>query len=139
MTTGTIIEVVSHTNAFPLMISHRTMGPRSLRKQQKFLQDAKKEQILEEEKEKELSHQNDCIYESTSAAVHKLAQHRLSEPCLGSSLHGHGTDEEAITFWSQQKPGKNNGDACGRRPLFAKCSSFTNDIQDGRLKHSEAS
>lgn len=102
-----------------------TVGPRALRKQQRFLEEAKQERS--EEQENELNNeQEDSVYESTSAAANKFVkcERSVMETCDRQ-------DEDAITFWSSTK--KRGYEKKCKRPLFGKVSSFTNDIKDGRF------
>lgn len=102
-----------------------TVGPRALRNQQRFLEEAKKERSEEEENELN-NQQEDSVYESTSAAANKVVKYERSviETC-------NRQDENAITFWSSTK--KRGYEKKCERPLFGKVSSFTNEIKDGRF------
>jgi len=105
------------------------------------------------------------MYESTTACAQKLAKDQILRPsCLDVGPNFATTSNEntkmnelsferkpisnepTISFWSNQVL---NSHEMGppdfpvtmqskkRQPLFARSSSFTNDITDGRLRHSE--
>jgi len=86
------------------------MGPRAVRKEKEFLKEAKKEQL--EQKREVL--ENKC-----KNKIH-VFKHIVSSDKF----------QDAITFWGQQRSNHST-----KHVSFAKCTSFTNDIRDGRLSH----
>ena len=90
----------------------------------------------------------DIFYESTTTAAQKYAKTQLllkqqQEQPTNNNLAPHNVnDYHAITFWSQEKLKKdkksNLPDSSSTNMMFARCSAFTNDIRDGKLRHSEA-
>lgn len=143
------------------------MGPRSIRNQQRYLQQALKER--EDEIQKSCRKEKN-IYESTSFAAQKHASEQLLKvkarnETMNNTNKDKGNDEQntnhdhgkgntknghAITFWShhllttseekeEQKVEENEETEISmiriKRKSFAKRTSFTNDIHDGRLQH----
>jgi len=94
------------------------MGPRAIRKERQFLEEAKREQKVDAQK-MEQSQQQCCLEKKRS---------KNSMPVFENIDDNSDKFEEAITFWGQQRSNHTI-------PTFAKCSSFTNDIHDGRLSH----
>ena len=88
----------------------------------------------------------DIFYESTTTAAQKYAQTQLllkqqEQPKINNLGHI-VNDKHAITFWSEQKVKQDqqsifSASSCTNM-MFARCSAFTNDIRDGKLRHSEA-
>ena len=138
----------------------KTAGPRAIRNQERYIQEALQQK--EHEHELELSNkQQSCIicYESTASAAQKYAYEQkiimAKERNKADCFHNHTSDEDgndfdnhAISFWSyhllghskhQQEKDKANSNndltSLMKRTSFAKCTSFTNDIRDGRLNH----
>jgi hypothetical protein len=109
-------------------------GPRAFRKYNHFIQEARKEQFLEKEKERLCQLRHGCEHSNHKSHNYPRSKDEEDVTPNGEFLN----DVEAITFWSYNRL-KNDPDNLHRKPLFAKCTSFTNDIRDGRLSHSEAS
>lgn len=108
-------------------------GPRAFRKYNHFIQEARREQFLEQEKERLRQIDHVCEYSNYKSQCN-LRSTGEEQSTLNNEWQN---DAEAITFWSYKR--LNDPDKSYRKPLFAKCTSFTNDIRDGRLSHSEAS
>lgn len=135
-------------------------GPRAIRNQERYIQEALQQK--EKEHELELSKQQSCIsYESTASAAQKYVYEQIimakerNKDCFHNHINDDGNDfdNHAISFWSShllsnhslsqhhEEKGKvnlNKNDLTSlvmKRTSFAKCTSFTNDIRDGRLNH----
>ena len=80
---------------------------------------------------------NEIVYESTAIAAQKEAKNRMHEN-NSCNLYAYKPnsaaeqEESIISVWSQQVKGATWVKG------FARCTSFSNDIHDGRLNHSEA-
>mmetsp|Transcript_1234 Transcript_1234/g.2237 ORF Transcript_1234/g.2237 Transcript_1234/m.2237 type:complete len:113 (-) Transcript_1234:171-509(-) len=110
------------------------MGPRACRKYNHFIQEATKQQVLEQEKERYRQLDHDYEYSNHIKSQNDYRIKGEEDVTLNNELQN---DAEAITFWSYKRF-KNDPDNSRRYPSFAKCTCFTNDIRDGRLSHSEA-
>ena len=113
------------------------IGPRARRKQEKFLEEARKQKEQEMKQQHAFNLRNEIIYESTAVAAQQEAKKRMDEnnSCnlYAFTAKSEGEEEEGIiSVWSQQVKGAT------RVKGFARCTSFSNDIHDGRLNHSEA-
>ena len=92
------------------------MGPRAVRKEKEFLEQAKKENL-------EQNREEFCFEKTYKNKVPVFEQIESSDKF-----------QDAITFWGQQRSNHSNHENISQS--FAKCTSFTNDIRDGRLTHS---
>ena len=137
------------------MSQHIIIGPRAIRNQERYLQQALKQKRKEQQNELQSLQQNSLIYESTASAAEKHAREQLqiiatakrNDLTVSNQQDGGEENEHAITFWSHNfidKKTKRDVDRAGcqmhdmlakKRTSFAKCTSFTNDIRDGRLQH----
>ena len=122
----------------------RSAGPRAILKTQQCREIA--ETIMQQEREEIREKQNDSPYgrpESTATAANIPALERLARPsALDVSSEddlkkmADGNKKEAITFWSHGLIG-NKEEKSHPTHLFARRTSFTNDIKDPRLRHDE--
>mmetsp|Transcript_5281 Transcript_5281/g.11571 ORF Transcript_5281/g.11571 Transcript_5281/m.11571 type:complete len:142 (-) Transcript_5281:1170-1595(-) len=131
--------------------SSRTAGPRAVLKNEKYLRIAKA--TMEKERLKIWEQQNDSPhekYKSTAESAQTHARERLMHPsCLDVSSDielkemSAKVNREAVTYWSHElacvgKPHFPLTPLKRGSPLFSKCTSFTNPIEDSRLQHCEA-
>lgn len=109
-------------------------GPRACRKLNEFLEEARKEQYLEQEKERLRQMEN--MHEFSNRSSNKFLRSTTDnkQPSLAFDFDN---NTEAITFWSYKK-GLQDPNKKVARPFFGKNTSFTNDIRDGRLSHSDS-
>mmetsp|Transcript_11008 Transcript_11008/g.20175 ORF Transcript_11008/g.20175 Transcript_11008/m.20175 type:complete len:154 (-) Transcript_11008:80-541(-) len=131
----------------------RSTGPRAILKTQKCREIAQLK--MQREREEVREKQNDSPYEkfeSTAQSSQALAVKRLVRPsCLDVTSEKDLTklaDEkgnnqnEAVTYWSHELIAGNKPHfpvtPLNRGSLFARCTSFSNDIEDSRLRHNEA-
>lgn len=146
--------MVIHFNNAMIMSGRRGSGPRAMLKTQKCREIAQLK--MQRQREEVWQRQNDSPHEelsSTAQASQTLAEKRLVRPsCLDVSseknlaqlvaLKAGGENEEAVTYWSHELVHGNRPHfpvtPIKRHSLFAKCTSFSNDIQDSRLRHNEA-
>lgn len=112
--------------------------------------------IMQSERDLVWEQQNDSPYEkykSTAQSSQNLAVKKLvRQSCLDAHSEedlkklnsvGSGNQNEAVTYWSHELIACNKPDFPDKPlkqgpPLFARSTSFTNDIKDSRLRHSEA-
>lgn len=125
-------------------------GPRAMLKHQRYKEIATQEMHMNRKKISEA--QNDSPYEqleSITQSAQADARNRLvRSSCLDVSseedLKSIGQQlDHAVTFWSHElknveKPHFPVTPLKRGSPLFAKNTSFTNDITDSRVRHSEA-
>ena len=124
-------------------------GPRAVTKKHKYREIA--QATMEKEREKIRAQKNDSPYEkneSTATLAQAFAVNYLTRSsCLNVSsekdletMPGKSNDE-AITYWSHELK------TCGKphfpvtslkrgTPLFARCTSFSNDIENSQLRQS---
>ncbi|KAL7461757.1 hypothetical protein ACHAXS_002165 [Conticribra weissflogii] len=120
-------------------------------KDEKYLSIARA--TMEKELEKIREQQNDSPYEkyeSTAKSAQTHARDGLVRPsCLDISSEnelkemGAKVNREAVTYWSHElavagKPHFPVTPLKRGSQLFSKCTSFTNTIEDSRLRHGEA-
>jgi hypothetical protein len=125
-------------------------GPRTMLKNQQYRELAKTK--FEQDRAKCWDNQNDSPHEtlqSTAQSAYANASTFITKPsCLNVSsekeleaLAGN-SNKEAVTYWSHELVNVGQPHFPITRlkrdsPLFARCASFTNDIQDSRVQHSE--
>lgn len=132
----------------------QSIGPRAILKTQKCREIAELE--MRRQQEEVFTQQNDSPYEkveSTAASANYSAAERLVRPsCLNVTSEeelaklapdkGGGQGNEAVTYWSHEVISGNKSHfrvtRMKRGSLFAKCTSFSNDIEDARLRHDDA-
>mmetsp|Transcript_38891 Transcript_38891/g.81348 ORF Transcript_38891/g.81348 Transcript_38891/m.81348 type:complete len:149 (+) Transcript_38891:72-518(+) len=132
----------------------RSTGPRAILKNQKCREIAQLK--MQRERQSVREKQNDSPYEkieSTAQSSQVLAVKRLVRPsCLDAlsenDLHKLATNDEngeAVTYWSHELIAGNGNKKLHfpvtplkRGSLFARCTSFSNEIEDSRLRHNEA-
>lgn len=113
------------------------IGPRARRKQETFLEEARKQKEQEMEQQHAFNLRNEIVYESTAIAAQQEAKSQMLEN-NSCNLYAYEPNSEVededgiISVWSQQVKGAKKVKG------FARCTSFSNDIHDGRLNHSEA-
>lgn len=128
-------------------------GPRSIQRTQKCRELA--QMMMQNEREEILRQQNDSpneTPESTATAANICAMKRLPKPTVSDAPSEKNAKEmsannmkreEAVTYWSHEliagdKPHFPVTSSLTRSsPLFARCASFTNEIEDSRVRHSE--
>ena len=121
------------------------MGPRATRNQKRYLEQALKEKKKEEEL-KSIQKDTIQVYESTTAAAQKHAREQTiittmndESQILNEGNDSNHNDHHAITFWSHHllstRDSASNRNIGGKNTSFAKNTSFTNDVHDGRLQH----
>ncbi len=124
-------------------------GPRSIQRTQKCHELA--QMMMQKEREEILRQQNDSpseTPESTATAANICAMSKSS--FLDASSEQDAKDlsannmkrEEAVTYWSHEliagdKPHFPVTSLTRSSPLFTRCASFTNEIEDSRVRHSE--
>ncbi|KAL7549563.1 hypothetical protein ACHAWF_012834 [Thalassiosira exigua] len=137
------------------MSSGKRAGPRARLKTQKCRDIA--QSIMERERSQVWERQNDSPYdvhvnyESTAKSSQHLAVERMVKPsCLDvcseedmkKMAKGNSNQKEAVTYWSHElvscKPHFPVTPLKRGSPLFARCTGFSNDIEDSRLRHDEA-
>jgi hypothetical protein len=127
-------------------------GPRSIERIQQCRDKA--QTIMQKEREEILRRQNDSpneIPEPSATAANHCAVKRLFKPSaldvtskkdLKELMDEHMKRKEAVTYWSHKlmsgdKPHFPVTSLMPSLPLFARCASFSNDIEDSRVLHSE--
>jgi hypothetical protein len=128
-------------------------GPRSIERHKQCLEKA--QAIMQKEREEILRQQNDSpneMPESTATAANHCAKNRLFKPSVLDVSSEKDLKElvaeeqmkreEAVTYWSHelmagQKTHFPVTALTLSSPLFARCASFSNDIEDSRVQHSE--
>ena len=132
------------------MPRQRNPGPRAVLKNQQYRQIAEQETAQLREQIRELQNDSPEVFESTCQSAYVDTKHRLvrSSPLDVTSqdslkkMPGQSS-RHAVTIWSHElkrnkKPHFPVTPLKRGFPLFAKSSSFTNDIRDPRVSHSEA-
>ena len=132
----------------------RSTGPRAILKAKKCREVAATIAIAQQEQVREK--QNDSPYDpnqtTTAQDSQVLAKQRLVRPSvlnvsseeeLKKLSTGNGGQEHAVTYWSHElQNSRSSKPHFAVTPLqgpspFAKCTRFSNDIEDSRLQHNE--
>ncbi|KAL7530085.1 hypothetical protein ACHAXR_003300 [Thalassiosira sp. AJA248-18] len=129
--------------------NRRTGPPRAMLKTQKCREIA--QSIMQRERREVQEKQNDSPYErheSTAQSSQALAKRMVRPSCLDASSEKDlkkltdetGNQKEAVTYWSHElvscnKPHFPVTPLNRGSPLFARCASFSNDIDDSRVRH----
>ena len=133
-------------------LERRNAGPRATLRSQKCREIA--QSITQKEREEVRKKQTESYekHESTAQSSQVLAVKRLvrqspldvsSDTDLKKLADENGNKKEAVTYWSHELI------ACDKHhfpvtplkrgsPLFAKCTHFSNEIEDSRVRHNEA-
>ena len=131
-------------------LSQQVSGPRAKLRNQQYREIAEKQLHAEREKFERHNDSANEVLESTSMSAQAHAINRIVRPsCLNVSSEEElknmpGKDySAAVTYWSHElkslslKPNFPATPLKRGSPLFAKCTEFTNDITDSRIRHSD--
>lgn len=140
-----------NSNAMASSERKEVVGPRSIQRTQKCRELA--QMMMQKEREEILRQQNDSpseTPESTATAANSCAMKMSKSSFLDASSEQDAKDlsannmkrEEAVTYWSHEliagdKPHFPVTSLTRSSPLFTRCASFTNEIEDSRVRHSE--
>ncbi|KAL9181478.1 hypothetical protein ACHAXT_010283 [Thalassiosira profunda] len=131
----------------------RDAGPRAKLKAQQARDTA--QSMMQRQREQVREAQNDSPYERPESIAQSFSQNAVARLVMPSCLDVSSEEElqkltggqnesqkEAVTYWSHELSSCHKAHFATTplsrgAPLFAKCTAFSNEIEDSRLHHNE--